>query len=692
MPPALPPLRPRTTVERLHGLSVRDPFRWLEPGDDPEVRDWQERWTRIAQERLGALPQRAWLARHLEALWRYDDQTPDSPCLFGERRWYSTRRADQDKWALWLREREGAEGRLILDPNTWDRTEALGGSWSSPDGRYLAYGVTKGGDENPVVRVLDLDTGAHLPDRLRGWKQSTVVWRHDNAGFWYAAKPLAGEVPPGEEYYWHRIWYHPLGTDGSRDTLVYCDERVKERYHGASLSEDGQWLLLERAAFSKTGFHLLDLWTGGEPRAASTSLAHDHEPMVLDGRLVVRTDKGAPRYRVMVASVHSPEEEGWTELIPEHPEDTLTQLAAVGGRLYLVYQRAATSRVAVHELDGRWLHDVPLPALGTASVSGFWRRPEVRVSFQSFTLPPTEYRYDPLSRELTPIHRAPVEVDTADMRTEQVWYSSRDGTRVPMFLVYKGERPREGDAPVFLTGYGGFNLSRMPIFAASYALWVHAGGVIAVPNLRGGGEFGARWHEEGMREKKQNVFDDFLAAARWLVEQRVTRPERLSIAGGSNGGLLVAAALVQAPELFRAVLCQVPLTDMLRYHRFGIANIWTQEYGSPEDPEMFRHLLAYSPYHNVPDELDAPAVLLTASANDARTDPVHARKMFARLMQVTRRRPDHARPILLKVLSDSGHLGAAALDDQIASTADNLAFLMDQLGMPTPGDLPLSRS
>jgi len=678
---APPPLRARSLVETLHGVEVRDPFRWLEPGDDPDVRAWQEGWTAIARARLSALPQRARLEARLRELWRYDDQTPDSPCLLSSRRWYATRGREQDKWALWLREGEGLEGRLVLDPNAWARTETLGGSWSSPDGRYLAYGVAKGGDENPVVRVLDLRTMEHLPDRLRGWKQGMLSWRHDNAGFYYSSKPSPGELAPGEEHYWHRVWYHPLGTDGSEDTLIFHDPQVRERYHVGTVSEDGNWLLLQRSEFHKNAIFLLDLWGGGGLIPAAPELDADHQPTLVDDRMLVMTDQGASRYRVMVARLSSPRQSTWTELIPEHPTDTLSQLAAVGGRLYAVYQHAAISRIAVHDLDGRWLHDVALPGLGTASVSGFWRRPEVRISYQSFTVPPTEFLYDPEARTLSELHRSPIDVDTTGMVTEQAWTTSPDGTRVPMFLVYRSELQKNADNPVFLTGYGGFNISRMPVFSTLYALWVAEGGVIALPNLRGGGEFGAAWHEAGMRERKQNVFDDFLAAAQWLVDERITRPERLAIAGGSNGGLLVAAAMVQRPELFRAVLCQVPLADMLRFHLFGIAAIWAQEYGSPDDPAMFPFLRAYSPYHNVPEGLRAPAVLITASQNDARTDPVHARKLFARLIQATHRRPDHAQPILLVVAGDSGHLGAAALEDQIQQSADNLAFLMDQLGM-----------
>lgn len=680
----VPPLRAQDLVETLHGVRVADPFRWLEPSDAAEVRAWQEAWTAIAAERLGRLPQRSWLASRLEQLWRYDDLTPDSPCLRSERRWYATKRADQDKWALWQREEPDAEGRLVLDPNTWERTQTLGGSWSSPDGRYLAYGVARGGDENPVLRVLDLETGQHLPDRFRGWKQGTVSWRHDNSGFYYASKPLPGEVPGGEEHYWHRVWWHPLGTDGSQDVVVFEDPKVKEHYHGAQVSEDGQWLVLTRTRFQKSEIFLQDLWAGGEPVPVATGFDADYQAWVVGSRVLLLTDRDAPRYRVLSASVHAPGREHQVELIPEHPDDTLSGLAPVGGRLYVVYQHAAHTRIDVRELSGAFSHALPLPGIGTASVSGFWSKPEVRVSYQSFATPPCEYRYNPDTRQLDLVHRAPIALDVSRMVVEQVWYSSKDGTAVPMFLVHRDDVVQHGDNPVFLTGYGGFNVSRNPVFATTYALWVEAGGVLAMPNLRGGGEFGAAWHEAGMREGKQRVFDDFIAAAEWLIDKGWTRPSRLAIAGGSNGGLLVAAALVQRPDLFRAVLCQVPLADMLRFHLFGIANIWTPEYGSPDDPEMFPYLRAYSPYHNVPDGLDAPAVLVTASLNDARTDPAHARKMFARLVQATGRGPEDPRPILLKVLSDSGHHGGVTLDDQIAQTADHLAFVMDQVGMSAP--------
>lgn len=684
--PSPPPLNAEELVETLHGQPVSDPFRWLEPGDAPEVVAWQDAWTAISTARLAALPARAWLAEQLQRLWRYDDMTPDRPALRSPRRWYSTKRADQDKWALWLREGPGQPGRLILDPNTFARTETLASTVSSPDCRYLVYGIANGGDENPILRVMDLDTGHTLDDRVTGWKCWPLAWRHDNSGFYYMARPNPGEVPPGEEHYWHRVYFHPLGTDGSADRIVFQDTKVKEHFHSALLSDDGRWLTLLRTRFHQVEFYQALVSDDSIQVAGATGLDADYHPNMVADRLLVMTDWGAPRYRLMSAPVAEPQREGWVEIIAEHPRDTMTDVTPAGGRLYVTWQRAATTRITVHALDGTLSHELELPGLGTASVHGHWDQDEVRISYQSFATPPLELRYDAERRALTEIHRSPVPMDTSDLTVEQVWYTSADGTGVPMFLVSRADTPRDGRRPTWLTGYGGFNISRTPGFSVAYALWAQRGGVVAIPNLRGGGEFGASWHEAGMREHKQNVFDDFIAAAEWLIANGVTDRQHLGISGGSNGGLLVSAALVQRPDLFRAVLCQVPLTDMLRFHRFGLANIWTLEYGSPDDPEMFPHIRAYSPYHNVADGIDAPAVLVTGSANDARTDPVHARKMFARLIQATGRTPEDPRPILLKVLADSGHHGGVTIDDLVAQNADHVGFLMDQLGLTVPPD------
>lgn len=683
-PPTPPPTRAEDVRETLFGVEVADPWRWLEPGDDAEVQDWQRAHTEVTRARLRALPQRRWLAARFQHLWRYDDESVPTPCLRSERVWVSTRRADQDKWVLRLRERADAtEARVILDPNTWDETETLAGTWASPDCRYLAYGVARGGDENAVVRVLDLETMEHLPDQLTGWMHSIVAWKHDNSGFYYSSRPEKGSVPEGEEHYWHRAAWHPLGTDGTSDVVVHGHDEVKEYFHWVTVSEDGRWALLQRGRFDKTDALLVDLQDPeAEPVEVVAGLEHDHDIQIVEDRLLIVTDDGAPRRRVMVASVAEPGRASWTELVAEQ-EDTLQYVSATAGRLLAVYQRDTWTRIAVYDLDGTEQGSIELPAQGTAGVWGSWAREQTWVSFSSYAHPSTVYTWTP-GGGLELYKESPLDIDPSGIVAEQTFYTSKDGTRVPMFLVHHRDASPDGDQPVLLTAYGGFNVSLLPGFTTVYAVWLEAGGVVAIPNLRGGGEYGRAWHEAGMRAQKQNVFDDFLAAAEHLIALGWTRPEKLAIRGGSNGGLLVAAAMTQRPDLFRAVSCEVPLTDMIRYHRFGFANIWEQEYGNALDAELFPHLLAYSPYHRVQPDTDYPALLATGSVNDARTDPVHARKFFAAVQASTGRGPDGERPVLLLVEDDSGHHGGVTIDTQVDQYADRMAFLMEQLGMRAP--------
>ncbi|RMG44541.1 MAG: S9 family peptidase [Acidobacteria bacterium] len=672
-------LAPREeVVDEIFGVRVADPYRWMEDAGSERVARWDAARAEEFRAYTDALPQRRALYERFQELWRYDDTSAPTACLLADCLVYRTKRADQDKWVVHFREHPGAPDRVILDPNRWEPTETLSVFALSPDGRYAAYGKARAGDENPVIRVIDLRTMEELPDTLRGWRQGGVSWLHDDSGFYYSAWPKKGEVPPGEEYYWHRTWFHRLGTPPEEDRLVAADEEVKETFNSAVVSEDGRWLIVYRSRFSRDEVWLEEIGTGVR-RPVATGMDAQYAVRVVGDRLLIVTDWQAPNYRVMTAPVAEPGREHWKELIPES-EDRLQDLRPVDGLLYAVYQHNAATRIAVYDLDGRHLQDVPLPAIGSASVRGYWSKGPVWVGFTSFAHPPSDYTYDPERNELKLYRRSPVPIDTSGIEVEQVWYRSKDGTRVSMFLVHAKGAPRDGSVPYLLTGYGGFNVSRTPHFSTVYAVWVEKGGGVAIPNLRGGGEYGRAWHEAGMREHKQNVFDDFIAAAEWLIDRGYTSADRLAIAGGSNGGLLVAAAMVQRPDLFKAVLCQVPLTDMIRFHRFGLANIWTEEYGSPEDPEMFPHLLAYSPYHNVVPGTDYPALLVTASVNDARVDPVHARKFTAAVRWAD---ADHGReePILFHLQEASGHAGAVTIDQRADQAARHYGFLMAQVGL-----------
>jgi prolyl oligopeptidase len=677
------PLAERQDVaDLIHNVEVSDPYRWLEQDESPQVSLWDAMHTKHFIQSVDDYPERDWLAQRFDKLWRYDDESVPRPCRLSPRTFYSTKAANQDKWVLHLRENPEEEGRLILDPNTWEETETLAGTYPSPDCRYLAYGKARAGDENPVIAILDLDSMELLEDSLSGWKQGGVSWLHDNSGFFYDSWPAPGTVPKGDQFYFHRTSFHPLNSDGSEDEVVFADKEVKEHFHGTSISEDGKWISYYRSRFSKNEIYLASTATPDQRLPVATGLDAQHSSLIVNDKLFILTDHEAPRYRVMMTDVSTPEQASWQEFIPEG-EDVLKSIDAIDGHLYLTYQHNAASRIAVRTLDGAHVQDMSLPSLGVASVWGFWDKAPVWVSFTSFAHPTTVYQYSLTSNSLEIYKESPIDIDTSNIASEQVWYESKDGTRVSMFLVYPKDKQPNEPIPFLLTGYGGFNISLRPRFSTSYAVWLEAGGGIAIPNLRGGGEYGKEWHEAGMREKKQNVFDDFIAAAEWLFEEGHTSSSQLAIRGGSNGGLLVSAAIAQRPELFQAVLCSVPLTDMIRYHLFGLANIWSEEYGSSEDPEIFPQLLAYSPYHNLKAGVNYPAALIIGSVNDARTVPLHARKFAAALRWADE---DHGtkEPILVHIQRASGHGGGVTIDKQITQTSRSLGFLMHQVGLSAP--------
>lgn len=671
-------LAPRgDVVDTMHGTPVADPYRWMEDATTEDVQAWTTAQNQRYVEHTDALTQRPWLYDRFQALWRYDEVGPPRPCLLAEREISWSKQKEQDKWVVRMRDNPDAPWRVLIDPNTWAPTDTLAFFVPSPDCQLAAIGRANAGDENPILSVMDLDSGDMLEDTARGWRQGGVSWLHDSSGFYYSAKPLAEEVEQeGDHHYWHQTWRHQVGTTAEQDERVFWDDDVRETWHSVWQSEDGQWTLRSRGLFNQN-----QVWVAGADGdfvAMTDHMDIEYDVTVIEGKAFVLTDWNAPNYRVMVVDAAQPQQENWTELIPEST-DRLSSISFVNGHLYANYQHRAASRIAVHNLQGEHLHDVSLPAVGSAWISGQWAHPRVRVSFSSFAHPTSFYTHDAAENTLTLEQASSMDVNTEHITVEQVHYPSKDGTEVSMFIIRN--QNTEGPVPTLLKGYGGFNISMTPRFSTQTLVWLEAGGAVAIPNLRGGGEYGRAWHEAGMREQKQNVFDDFIAAAEWLRAQGVA--SQLAISGGSNGGLLVSAAVTQQPDLFDAVLCQVPLTDMVRFHRFGIANIWTEEYGSAEDPEMFPYIHAYSPYHNTESGVDYPAILVTGSANDARTDPVHARKFMAAVQWAD---ADHGQeePIFLFIQQDSGHGGAVVVDQQADQKARHLGFLMEQVGLQAP--------
>ncbi len=667
------------TAHNYHGTEVTDHYQWLENADDPKVQAWVDAQVKLTRLQIDSLPQRKHLIARFNELWRYDDETVPKRVLKGDRIFYWAKKKTDEKWVFVTREHENAEPRIVLNPNEWPANETIAGIEPSRDGQYLAFGKAIGGDENPVYRIMETATGRILPDSLAGWKQGVNAWLPDNSGFYYSAKPLKGTVPDGEEDYWHSVYFHKLGTSAEMDRKVFGHEKVKEYWHGAAVSEDGRYEVFVRSLFYASEIYFRKTGSADSLIPLATGLDAEYNVEFVGDKILIVTDSNAPLYQVYIADAAKPQRENWRVLIPQHEKDKLSSIAPVAGHLYATYEHNAHTVVRIYDLNGQYVRDLAMPTIGSGGVSGYWSRDDVWVSFTSFAYPPTTFKYDFTANKLNVYKAFPLKIDVSNIEVEQVWYPSEDGTPVSMFLVHRKGLKKDGKNPVYLYGYGGFNISLTPYFSNSYLVWLEAGGMIAIANLRGGGEYGQAWHKAGMFEKKQNVFDDFIAAGEWLIANNYTNPQKLAIGGGSNGGLLVGAVAVQRPDLFKAVDCAVPLLDMLRYHQFEFAKVWAEEYGSADDPEQFKYIYKYSPYHNVKEGVNYPTMLITGSARDARTNPLHARKMVARMQAAN----PNGQPILLREQTDSGHHGGTTISVQIEQAADAWAFMMNQLGITT---------
>jgi len=662
-----------------HGVEVRDPYRWLEDGDAEEVRRWSEAQGRHTRAALDAIPFTAAIRERLRVLFSIG--LVSAPAIRGDRYFHQRRTGDQEQPVLYLRQGREGEDRVLLDPARFaeDRTSALDWYYPSDDGRLLAYGVSEGGSEKSVLRILDVDTGRDLADVIPFTRACSLEWRPDGSGFFYTRYPEPGSVPPGEENYRRRVYEHVLGRDWREDPLVFGADRPPEDWANVHLSPGGRWLAVSVSrGWTRTDVYLRDL---ASPDSPFVTVIEGLDAIfgvdVRNDRLYLQTNLDAPRSRLVAADLEHPGRETWRDVLPEGP-DVLEGTALIGDWIVAVWLRDASSRVTLHARDGTLLHEVALPVIGSvAGLTGEWDGREAFLGFTSYAVPPTVYRLALPDPALELWARAPGEVDADRFRVRLVHYPSRDGTLVSMFLVDARDRPTDGRGAALLTGYGGFNISHTPAFGRGVIQFLEKGGLYAVAHLRGGGEYGEDWHRQGMLDRKQNVFDDFLAAADFLLQQGHAGRGRLAIMGGSNGGLLVGAALTQRPGLFRAVVCQVPLLDMVRYHLFRIARLWIPEYGSADDPEAFRWLHAYSPYHHVRDGTPYPAVLITTGESDSRVDPLHARKMAARLQAATS--SDH--PILLRLETRAGHGQGKPLSKTLEEWTDVWAFLFAELGL-----------
>jgi prolyl oligopeptidase len=669
-------------AEILHGERIVDPYRWLER-DGADTRAWTGSQNARTRAALDAVPGRARFAERLRDLLGIGLLGVPRPV--GERVFFERRAGGARQMVLFVR--EGGAERALIDPNTLDAAGLVSLDWwyPSPDGALVAYGLSRGGTEMSTLHVIDVSTGRPLPDEIPHTQRARVAWSGE--GFYYTVHPTPGSVPPGDEHYYRRIRYHRLGDDPSNDPVVFGDGLPKESLLSMDADAKGRWVVLSAAeGWTRNDLYLLGRDAGSDgPQVMIQGADGLSLPIVAAGRIWIRTNVGSPNYRIVVAEPSAPD--AWRTVVPES-EWPIESFDVTRSHLIVHTLVNASSRLSIWSHDGTWQRDVsldPFVALldRAPAVSPMADPDSERFGYtvDSFTRPPVAYVADADTgdSEVVAGLALPPGSDPSAIVVEQERFRSKDGTLVPMFLVHRRDVRPTGDVPTILNGYGGFNISRTPAFSGSVAAWVEAGGLYVVANLRGGAEFGERWHRAGMRANKQNVFDDFAAAALALVAQGWTTRASLGISGGSNGGLLVGAAMTQRPELFGAVACAVPLLDMLRYQHFLIARFWVAEYGSAEDPEQFRWLRAYSPYHNARAGTRYPAVLFTTAEGDSRVDPGHARKMTALLQWL--QRDEIGAVTLLRVDRDAGHGIGKPLDKQVDDAADQLAFFAWRLGL-----------
>jgi prolyl oligopeptidase len=658
-------------TETLHGTVVHDPYRWLEDQNSPEARAWIDAENACTQAALSKLPGQDAIAKRLGELIKVD--TIGLPSERGGRYFYAKRAANQDLYVLYMR--RGAKGaeEALVDPATLsaDHTTSVSFEGISDDGKLVAYGVRKGGEDEVSLHFLDSDTHKELADVLpRARYISGPQFKKDKGGFYYSRLDDAGP----------RAYYHAMGTDPAADTKIFGDGYAPDKILAVDISEDGRYLLFViyyGSACDRSEVYFQDLKNGGPIVPVVNTVDGCFQGGIADDVLYLQTNWKAPKWRVISVPLATPAQEHWKEIIPEGAS-RMESFRLAGGKLVAQYSHNAASELKIFQPDGAAAGAIELPQLGSvAGITGRWKLGEAFFSFQSFAIPATVYRYDLGTKTLETWAKPAAPIEANAFEVKQVWYESKDKTRVPMFLFYKKGLKLDGTNPALITAYGGFDVSETPAFRDDAVLWAEHGGVFALPALRGGGEFGEQWHRAGMLEKKQNVFDDFFGAAEWLIANHYTRADKLAITGRSNGGLLMGAAMTQRPELFGAIVCGYPLLDMVRYQKFLVARFWVPEYGSSDDASQFPFLYAYSPYHHVVKGRKYPAVLFLTGDSDTRVAPLHARKMAAEMQAAQ----GGDKPILLLYDTKLGHSEGRPVSKIIEEDTQVLGFLMWQVGM-----------
>lgn len=672
---AYPATRREDVKDVIHGVTVEDPYRWLEDAKAPEVQAWMKAQDEFARTELHKLPERDAIAARLKELFYVDSL--GAPRHKGDRYFYTRRLASKEKAIVyWKKGKTGAE-QVLFDPNTWstDGSVSLGGWGVSWDGKTVAYQVHKNNSDDAVLYVMDVATGKKSDiDVIEGGRYAYASWTPKGDGFYYTWLPTDPAIKEADRPGYQEVRFHKLGTDPKKDIVIRERTGDPSTFLSGDLSKDGHWLVVSvQHGWASQDVYFMDTrdkkrqlhpLVVGKKAHYSVEAYKDH--------FYITTDEGAPKSRVLVADPKRPEREGWKETIPERADAIIDGTAILGGKMVVSYLKNVTSRLEIHDLDGKLEREVKLPGLGTlGGPIGRDDEDEAYFSYESFTTPNEIHELSIKTGETKLYTAVKVPVDPKPYTVEQVFYPSKDGTKISMFIVRRTDLKKDGHARALLWGYGGFQISETSHFSASIYPWLERGGIYAVPNLRGGSEYGEEWHKHGMLLEKQNVFDDYAAAAEYLVKEGYTKSDRLAIYGGSNGGLLTGASITQRPELFSAVVCAVPLLDMVRYHKVGAGGTWVAEYGSAEDPEQFKVLYGYSPYHHVKAGTKYPPLLLLSADSDDRVDPMHARKFAAEMQAV-----GSGGPFLLRIERNSGHGGADLLKAEVDKGADRYAFIL----------------
>lgn len=676
-----PQTRKTDQKDNYHGTTVADPYRWLEDDNSEETKKWVAAQNKVTDQYLASIPFRSRVKQRLEELWNYPKY--GSPTRKGDYYYFAKNDGLQNQSVIYRQKGLDANPEVFLDPNklSADGTAALGALSFSRKYKYAAYQLAQSGSDWQEVFVMQTDTKEKLSDHLKWIKFSGIAWKGDE-GFYYSRYPApsSGNELKGKNEF-HQVWYHKIGEPQDKDQLVYEDKAHPLRTSVADVTEDERFLVISSSeGTSGAELKVKDLKNANQKDFTLLVQGFDTEPSVVDNKdnkLLVMTNDGAPNYKLVLIDPNHPEKSNWQTIIPEKPE-VLQSVSTGGEQLFATYLKDASTKVYQYDYEGKLTREIVLPGIGTASGFGGEKKDEeFFYTYTSFTMPATIYRYDIKSGASVVFRKTEVKFDPSLYETKQVFFTSKDGTKVPMFLAYKKGLQLNGNNPVLLYGYGGFNVPLTPAFSVSNLFFMEQGGIYATVNLRGGSEYGEAWHKAGMLDKKQNVFDDFISAAEFLIANKYSSKEKMAIRGGSNGGLLIGACMTQRPDLFKVALPAVGVLDMLRYHKFTIGWAWAVEYGSADNADQFPYLYKYSPLHNLKDGVAYPATLITTADHDDRVVPAHSFKFAARLQEAHK----GSNPVLIRIESKAGHGAGKPTSKQIEEAADVWSFTMYNLGM-----------